>query len=125
MTRHTVSIVSEDAALRRAVRELVESAGVEVATFPTLQGLLDSQELESHGCFVFYPGGNTLEDPDQRARLAVACASQPGILIAQGGDVEMAVLALKAGIGDVVQAPYRDRELLERIRNAMDANAHK
>lgn len=120
MVSHTVSIVSEDAALLESIRDLVESAGLPVATFSTLQGFLGSPEWESRGCFVFHPRSDTLNDPAQRERLAVACASQSGILISDGGDVETAVHAVKAGVRDVVQKPYRNEHLLEQIKSTLE-----
>jgi FixJ family two-component response regulator len=36
----------------------------------------------------------------------------------------MAVRALKAGVLDIVTTPYRDRQLLEQIRSALDASTH-
>lgn len=123
MTGHIVFIVSEDAAVRQSVRALVESAGLQAATFPTLQALLDAEEPESRGCLVFYPRNNTLGDPAEQARLAAACAGRPGILIIDRGNVPMAVLGLKAGITDVVQKPYRDKDLLEHIVTVLEANA--
>lgn len=123
MNEPVVSIVSEDAQFRQSVKALVESAGLPTATFPTLQALLDSQESESRGCLVFQPENNTLGDPEQQARLAAACAGRSGILIIERGNVPTTVLALKAGIRDVVQKPYRDMELLECIEKVLEGNA--
>jgi FixJ family two-component response regulator len=123
MTGSIVLIVSKDAPVRQSVKALVESAGLHAATFPTLQALLDADEPESRGCLVFYPQNNTLGDPAQQARLAAVCAWWPGILITERGNVPAAVQALKAGIRDVVQKPYRDRDLLEQILKVLEANA--
>jgi len=123
VTEPIVSIVSEDVQVRQSVKALVESAGLHAATFPTLQALLDADEPESRGCLVFYPQNNTLGDPAQQAGLAAVCAWRPGILITERGNVPAAVQALKAGIRDVVQKPYRERDLLEQILKVLEANA--
>jgi len=123
VTEPIVFIVSEDVQVRQSVKALVESAGLHVATFPTLQALLDADEPESRGCLVFYPQNNTLGDPAQQAGLATVCAWRPGILITERGNVPAAVQALKAGIRDVVQKPYRERDLLEQILKVLEANA--
>jgi len=123
VTEPIVSIVSEDVQVRQSVKALVESAGLHAATFPTLQALLDADEPESRGCLVFYPQNNTLGDPVQQAGLAAVCAWRPGILITERGNVPAAVQALKAGIRDVVQKPYRERDLLEQILKVLEANA--
>jgi FixJ family two-component response regulator len=120
MTEPIVLIVSEDAPVRQSIKALVESAGLLAAIFPTLQALLDAGQPKSRGCLVFYPGNNTLADPAQQACLATACAGRSGILIVERGNVPAAVHALKAGISDVVQKPYRDKELLERIARVLE-----
>lgn len=123
MTVPVVFIVGEDAQFRQSVKALVESAGLHAATFPTLQALLDGEDPESRGCLVFQPEDNTLGDPSQQARLTAASAGRRGILIIERGNVPMAVQAVKAGIRDVVQKPYRDRELLERIEKVLVGNS--
>lgn len=123
MTGQIVFIVSEDALLRQSIRALVESAGLQVATFPTMRALLDAEAPESFGCLVFYPRNNILDDQTEQARLAAFCAGRPGILIIDSGDVPVAVLGLKAGITDVVQKPYRDKDLLGHIVKVLEANA--
>jgi FixJ family two-component response regulator len=122
VTGPTVFIVSEDAQVRQSVKGLVESTGLQAATFATLQALLDGQEPEAHGCLVFYSRDNIPGDQTQRAQLTAACAGRPGILILERGNVPMAVFALKAGITDVVQKPYRDKDLLEQILKALEVN---
>jgi FixJ family two-component response regulator len=122
MTVPVVFIIGKDAPFRQSVRALVESAGLQAAAFPTLQALLDSQESESRGCLVFQPENNTLNDPVEQARLRAACTGRRGILIIERGNVPTAVVALKAGIRDVVQKPYRDKELLERIEKVLEDN---
>jgi len=113
-----VSIVSEDAQFCQSVKELVESAGLRANTFPTLQALLDAEEPESGGCLVFHSEQNALNDPTQQDWLRLACTGRAGILVTEQGNVRTAVQAFKAGIRDVVQKPYRSKELLERIVHA-------
>lgn len=123
MPEPIVLIVSGNASIRQSLKELVESKGLHATVFSTLQALLDSAALESRGCLVFQPENDTLDDPAQQARLAAACAGARGVLITERGNVSMAVQALKAGIRDVVQKPYRDRDLLECIEKVLENNA--
>ena len=117
-----VSIVSEDALLRQSVKALVESAGLQANTFPTLQAMLDSEEAQSRGCLVFHSVENALNDPAQQKRLRVACTSCLAILVTERDNVRTAVQAMKAGVRSVVQEPYRDSELLEHIKTLVDSS---
>jgi FixJ family two-component response regulator len=122
MSETIVLIVSGDASVRQSLKELVESAGLSATVFPTLQALLDTGQAENPGCLVFQPENNVLDDPAQQARLRAACAGWPAILIAERGNVPTAVLGLKAGIRDVVQKPYRGKELLEHIEKLVHSS---
>jgi len=123
VTEPIVFIVSEDAPVRQSVKALIESAGLQAATYQTLQALLEAQEPESRGCLVFCPRNGTLGEGAEQVRLAAACAGRPGILITERGNVSTAVQAFKAGIRDVVLTPYRDTDLLGKILKALEANA--
>jgi len=117
-----VSIVSVVAQFRQSVKALVESAGLQANTFPTLQAMLDAKESQFHGCLVFHSEGNALNDPAQQERLRVACTGWPTILITERDNVRTAVQAMKAGVRSVVQKPYRDSELLEHVKKLVDTS---
>ena len=123
MTEPIVFILSEDAQICQSIRALVESAGLRAFTFSTLRAFLDAVEPESRGCLVFYPGDDTLGDPERRAQLAAACAGRPGILIIERGNVPLAIQALKSGITEVVQKPYRDKDLLDCIEKVLEGSS--
>lgn len=117
-----VSIVSEDAQFRQSVKALVESAGLQANTYSTLQAMLDSEEAQSRGCLVFHSEENALNDSALWERLRVVCTGWPAILVTERGNVRAAVQASKAGIRDIVETPCRDKQLLERIVYALQAN---
>ncbi len=116
-------IVSDSVAVRDSVSELVSSAGLRGETFASLREFLSTIDPGTPGCLVFDAHVADLRDPQSQARLASACATRPGVLITERGDVPMAVRALKAGALDVVQKPYRDENLLESIKQALEADA--
>ena len=117
-----VLIVSEDARCRESVKVLVEAAGLNANTFRTLQALLDAKQPRARGCLVFHSESNALNDLAQQARLRAVCAERTCILITEPGNVRTAVQASKAGVRDVVQTPYQDKQLLKRIVDALRAN---
>jgi hypothetical protein len=123
MTGTVGFIVSEEAPICQSVKVVFESADLQAATFPGLQALLDRQDSEPHGGPAVHSKNNPLDEPVQQARLAAACAGRSGIVIIECGNVPTAALASKAGIRGVVQKPYRDKELLEHIANALETNA--
>lgn len=124
MKRHKVSVVSGDTVVCDSIRELVESVGLQAETFLSLQAFLNAVEAERRGCLVLDTHSGDLSNQEQQRGLAECCARMTVILIAERGDVETAVRAMKAGAMDVVQKPYRDSKLLDSIEKGLEINGY-
>lgn len=126
MERPVVFVVSADAEVSDSIKDLVESTDLPAETFISLQAFLDAFMPGHRGCLVLDVHKHDLADTEWHASFTAACALLPGLLITDRGDVPTAVHAVKAGAIDVVQKPYRDQNLLDSIRNALqlDAVAH-
>lgn len=122
MESPTVFLVSADAVVRDAVKDLVESTGLHAELSSSLQAFLDAVEPGRRGCLVFDAHSVDLSDPKQQAGLAAASARMPVLVLINHGDIPIAVRALKAGVLDVVQKPYRDKNLLDSINQALAAD---
>ena len=66
------------------------------------------------------PGMSGLELQDKLSQMG---SMLPIIFITGHGDVPMAVKAIKAGAADFVQKPFRDQELIDRIREVLEEDA--
>lgn len=66
------------------------------------------------------PGMSGLELQDKLNQMD---SMLPIIFITGHGDVPMAVKAIKAGAADFVQKPFRDQELIDRIREVLEEDA--
>jgi RNA polymerase sigma factor (sigma-70 family) len=102
----TVFIVDDDAAIRFAMQALMDSVNLDHEMvldirMPGLGGLELQEELIKRG--------NTL----------------PIIFITGHGDVPMAVEAMQKGAVDFIQKPFRDQELLDRIREALETDEER
>lgn len=123
MAGHKLFVVSDNPAVCDSIRELVESAGLQAETFPSLRALLNAVEPARGGCLVLDNHSGNLSRQEQAVAFADCCARMTVILIAERGDVETAVRAMKAGAMDVIQKPYRDKKLLDGINEALESNA--
>lgn len=118
----TVWIVDDDAALRNALRFLVESIGLPVQTCGTSEELLASYDPSLPGCIVVdvrMPGMSGLELQDELDRRG---RHVPLIFLTAHGEVSMAVRAVKKGAFDFVEKPFSNQALLDRIREAVAAD---
>ena len=120
----TVFIVDDDDAVRESLAFLMKSVGLKAESFPSAQAFLDSYNPNRAGCLVLdirMPGMSGLELQDKLNQMG---SILPIIFITGHGDVPMAVKAIKAGAADFVQKPFRDQELLDRIREVLEEDAH-
>ncbi len=115
----TVYIVDDDPAIRIAMQALLESVDIEHEIFASADEFLRGEEKHRAGCLVLdirMPGLGGLELQDE---LISRENTLPVIFITGHGDVPMAVDAMQKGAVDFIQKPFRDQELLDRIREAL------
>ena len=121
----TVFVVDDDDAVRDSLSDLLDSVGLEVATYPSAHAFLDSYDDTRRGCLVLdirMPGMSGL---DLQERLNESGSALPIVFITGHGDVPMAVEAMKRGAVDFIQKPFRDQELLDRVNLALEQNRRR
>ncbi|MBK8908831.1 MAG: response regulator transcription factor [Rhodospirillales bacterium] len=119
----TVFIVDDHGGLRKSLAFLVESAGFSAEVYASAEAFLQNYRPERRGCLILdlqMPGMSGLDLLDV---LAGRGDCRPVIMVTAHGDVPTAVRALKTGAVDFVQKPFKDQELLERIRQAIIVDA--
>lgn len=115
-----VFVVDDDASMREALRNLLRSVGLEVETFGSAQDFLSSPRSEAPGCLILdvrLPGVSGL---DLQRQLVDANIHLPIIFITGHGDIQMSVRAIKAGAVEFLTKPFRDQDLLDAVREAVD-----
>src|SRR5438094_10148245 len=115
-----VFVVDDDPSVRRAIQRLVESVGLQVELFGSAQEFLRSERPDAPSCLVLdirLPGISGL---DFQRQLAEANIHIPIIFITAHGDIPMTVRAMKAGAVEFLTKPFRDQDLLDAIRNAIE-----
>jgi FixJ family two-component response regulator len=115
----TVFVVDDDSSLRRAIKRLVESVGVQVELFGSAHEFLQAKRPDAPSCLVLdirLPGISGLEF---QRELAYANILTPIIFITAHGDIPMTVRAMKAGAVEFLTKPFRDQDLLDAIQQAL------
>ncbi len=116
----TVFVVDDDDGVRDALRILLESIGIQVATFDSVQTFLDAYDLIMPGCLVLdvrLPRFSGLELQEHLSRQDV---NIPIIFVSGHGNVSMAVRTMKAGAVDFLEKPFDDQMLLDSIQRAIE-----
>lgn len=115
-----VFVVDDDAAVRDAIKDLLESVGMRVQTFISTNEFLSRTPVDAPSCLILdvrLPGMSGLEF---QRHLNASGADIPIIFITGHGDIPITVQAMKAGAVDFLTKPFRDQELLDAIHKAID-----
>jgi FixJ family two-component response regulator len=115
-----VFVVDGDASMREALANLVTSVSLRVECFASSTEFLSHVRSESPSCLVLEARLPGLSGLELQRRLARAQPPIPIIFISAHGDIPMAVRAIKAGAVEFLPKPFRDEELLDAIRQALE-----
>ena len=115
-----VYVVDDDASVRKSLARLLRSTGHAAETFASPAEFLEHcRGTRVRGCALLdvqMPGLNGLE---LQQELLAASVGIPIIFITGHGDIPMSVKAMKAGAVDFLSKPFRDKDLLDAIDQAI------
>ena len=115
----TVFIIDDDAGMRQAIQDLVESVGLRAESFTTGEEFLRKQHALEASCLVLDVRLPQMSGLDFQRKLAEIGAQIPIIFITAHGDIPMSVRALKSGAVEFLTKPFRDQDLLDAIQQAL------
>jgi FixJ family two-component response regulator len=121
-----VYVVDDDALIRVAVVELLQSVGFNVRGYASASEMLNTDLLDTTtNCIIIdvrMPGISGLE---LQARLRGWGIRAPIVFMTGHADVPMTVQAMKAGAFDFLAKPFRDQELLDAVSKAVSLNSER
>jgi FixJ family two-component response regulator len=115
-----VFVVDDDPSVRRAIKRLIGSLGLQVELFGSPQEFLGSERPDAPSCLVLdvrLPGMSGL---DFQRELAEANLHIPIIFVTAHGDIQMTVRAMKAGAVEFLTKPFRDQDLLDAVQVGLE-----
>jgi FixJ family two-component response regulator len=115
----TVFVVDDDAALREALVQLLDAAGLQAEGYADGKAFLAAFQDDRPGCVlldVAMPGMTGLE---VQAELKRRGTQTPIVFLTGHGDIPMAVRAVQSGAVDFLEKPMTGGALLERVHRAL------
>jgi FixJ family two-component response regulator len=115
-----VFVIDDDESMRRALTNLFQSVGLRVEVFGSAPELLRSKLPDVASCLVLdirLPG---LSGLDFQLELAKANIHVPIVFMTGHGDIPMSVMAMKAGAVDFLSKPFRQQEMLDAVKVAIE-----
>ena len=112
-------VVDDDAAVRDALEELLNSVGIDTISFSSGQEVLDATLPDRPGCLVLDVRMPGLSGLDLQQILASKGVRTPIVFLTGHGDIAMSVQAMKAGAVDFLTKPVRDQTFLDAVSTAI------
>jgi RNA polymerase sigma factor (sigma-70 family) len=114
-----VFVVDDDPSVRSSLKFLISTVGLQVETFESAETALQKLSPEAPGCLVLDVRLRGLSGLDLQGELVARNCQVPIVFITGHGDIPMTVRAMKAGAVEFLTKPFRDQDLLDAIRTAL------
>jgi FixJ family two-component response regulator len=119
-TQSVVYVIDDDAGMRDALKSLLGSVGLRVEAFGAASEFLGKNLPDAAVCLVVDVRLPGLSGLDFQTELSKANIDAPIIFITGHGDIAMTVKAMKAGAVEFLAKPFRDQDLLDAVKLALE-----
>jgi RNA polymerase sigma factor (sigma-70 family) len=120
-----VFVVDDDPSVRSSLKFLMSSVGLQVESFDSADALLQRKLPDAPSCLVLDVRLRGLSGLDFQRELAARNCHMPIIFITGHGDIPMSVRAMKAGAVEFLTKPFRDQDLLDAVRIALEKDRER
>jgi FixJ family two-component response regulator len=121
-----VFVVDDEPEVREAVSLLLRSVALRAQTYANAQAFVSSYTSDyCPGCLLLdlrMPGMSGLDLFEQLKKRG---STMPAVIMTGHGEVGVAVRAMKAGVYDFIEKPFKDQALLDVIQAALAASSEK
>ena len=115
-----VFVVDDDPSVRSSLKFLFSTVGLKVESFDSADAFLHKKTPDAPSCLVLDVRLPGLSGLDFQRELAARNTPIPIIFITGHGDIPMSVRAMKAGAVEFLTKPFRDQDLLDAVRIALE-----
>jgi len=115
-----VFVVDDDPSVRSSLKFLLSTVGLQVESFESADRFLNGKPSDAPSCLVLDVRLPGLSGLDFQRELAARNIRIPIIFLTGHGDIPMSVRAMKAGAVEFLTKPFRDQDLLDAIRVALE-----
>jgi RNA polymerase sigma factor (sigma-70 family) len=115
-----VFVVDDDSSVRSSLKFLLSTVGLQVESFDSADAFLHKKPTDAPSCLVLDVRLPGLSGLDFQRELAARKTPIPIIFLTGHGDIPMSVRAMKAGAVEFLTKPFRDQDLLDAVRIALE-----
>jgi RNA polymerase sigma factor (sigma-70 family) len=115
-----VFVVDDDPSVRSSLKFLLSTVGLQVESFDSADAFLRKTLPDAPSCLVLDVRLPGLSGLDFQRELSAKNITIPIIFLTGHGDIPMSVRAMKAGAVEFLTKPFRDQDLLDAVRIALE-----
>ena len=115
-----VFVVDDDPSVRSSLKFLLSTVGLQVESFDSADAFLHNHLPDRTSCLVLDVRLPGLSGLDFQRELTARNISIPIVFLTGHGDIPMSVRAMKAGAVEFLTKPFRDQDLLDAVRIALE-----
>jgi RNA polymerase sigma factor (sigma-70 family) len=115
-----VFVVDDDPSVRSSLKFLLSTVGLHVESFDSADAFLRKSPPDAPSCLVLDVRLPGLSGLDFQRELAARKIYIPIVFLTGHGDIPMSVRAIKAGAVEFLTKPFRDQDLLDAVRIALE-----
>src|SRR6202167_3280038 len=120
-----VFVVDDDPSVRSSLKFLLSTVGLQVESFGSADTFLHRKPPDAPSCLVLDVRLPGLSGLDFQRELAARNIRIPIVFLTGHGDIPMSVRAMKAGAVEFLTKPFRDQDLLDAVRIALERDRAK
>jgi RNA polymerase sigma factor (sigma-70 family) len=115
-----VFVIDDDPSVRTSLKFLISTVGLQIESFDSAEAFLRGKLSDGPSCLVLDVRLRGMSGLDFQRELAARNIRTPIVFITGHGDIPMSVRAMKAGAVEFLAKPFRDQDLLDAIRIALE-----
>jgi FixJ family two-component response regulator len=115
-----VFVIDDDPSVRSSLKFLLSTVGLQVESFDSADSFLQRKPPDVPSCLVLDVRMPGLSGLDFQNELARRHSHIPVVFLTGHGDIPMSVRAMKAGAVEFLTKPFRDQDLLDAVRVALE-----
>jgi len=115
-----VFVIDDDPSVRSSLKFLLNTVGLQAESFDSADSFLHKKPPDVPSCLVLDVRMPGLSGLDFQHELAKRHIHIPVVFLTGHGDIPMSVRAMKAGAVEFLTKPFRDQDLLDAVRIALE-----
>lgn len=120
-----VFVVDDDPSVRSSLKFLLSTVGLQAESFDSADSFLHKKLPDLPSCLVLDVRLPGLSGLDFQRELAAKNIHIPIVFLTGHGDIPMSVRAMKAGAVEFLTKPFRDQDLLDAVRIALERDRNR